>query len=230
MVLGNGLVANGFKAYKNDEKHLVFASGVSNSGNTESAVFKREKELLIKALHEHREKIFIYFGTCSVYDPSMQNTLYAKHKLAMEAIVREGHDHYHIFRISNLAGRTSNPHTVLNFFVQHITEGRFFYLWKNAARNIIDLDDAVAVCDYIIRKQLFNNEITNIANPSNYPVTTIVQTIEDTLGLKGNYGLVEKGDNPHIDTRNAEKIFNRLNIRFDEHYLERILKKYFAAS
>jgi nucleoside-diphosphate-sugar epimerase len=228
MVLGNGLVASGFKVYMNDEKCLVFASGVSDSANTDAGVFKREEDLLIKAISEHPEKTFIYFGTCSVYDPSLLSSPYVVHKLAMEAIVKQLHGDYHIFRISNLAGKTNNPHTVLNFFVQHIISGQFFPLWENASRNIIDMDDVTVACHYIIQQRLFKNEVVNVANPFNYPVTQIVQTIEDTLGLKGNYELVDKGSDPLITTHNIQKIFTELNIRFDETYLKRIVKKYFA--
>ena len=34
MVIGNGMMANAFAMRKNDEKHIIFASGVSNSTET----------------------------------------------------------------------------------------------------------------------------------------------------------------------------------------------------
>ena len=170
MVVGNGLVADGFKSYLKDKSCLIFASGVSNSTTTDSRAFHREQRLLEKMIHAHSEKTFVYFGTCSVYDSSMQDSPYVLHKLRMETIVKKQHSNYHIFRISNLAGNSGNPHTFLNFFIQHIVSGNFFYLWGHAYRNIIDIENAVAVCDYIIQRQLFKNEIVNIANPVNYPV------------------------------------------------------------
>src|SRR5215831_3721322 len=50
MVLGTGLVAGGFKAYVQNEKFLIFASGVSNSGNMDPDAFKREEQLLAGAI------------------------------------------------------------------------------------------------------------------------------------------------------------------------------------
>ena len=34
MVIGNGMIANRFMSYKNDEDIIIFASGVSNSKDT----------------------------------------------------------------------------------------------------------------------------------------------------------------------------------------------------
>ncbi|MEJ0107137.1 MAG: hypothetical protein WDO19_33440 [Bacteroidota bacterium] len=85
-----------------------------------------------------------------------------------------------------MAGKTSNPHTVLNYFIQHILTGDFFYVWQKAARNIIDIDDAYAICDYILQNKMYKNEIINIANPINYPVTAIVNGIEEYFDKKGN--------------------------------------------
>jgi nucleoside-diphosphate-sugar epimerase len=147
----------------------------------------------------------------------------------MEAIIQELHRSFHIFRVSNLAGKTDNPHTVLNFFIQHIQSGDFFYVWKNAWRNIIDLADATAACNYIMQQQVFMNEIVNVANPVNYPVTTIVETIEDILGKKGNYELVDKSSMPNIDSSPVQSIFEILNIHFGREYLACIIKKYVGA-
>ena len=230
MVLGSGLVANGFKAYMNDENYLIFASGVSNSANTNKDAFTRERDLLKKSINDHPQKILVYFSTCSVYDDSLQDSPYIRHKREMEAIIRENQPHYYIFRVSNLIGHTDNPHTVLNFFVQHIQSGQAFFVWKNASRNIIDIDDAVIICNYILERHLFSNDIVNIANPSNYPVGEIVQTIEEVVNRKGNYELIDKGSNPDIDTSRIQDIFTLSKMRFDGEYLRKTIKKYFGNS
>lgn len=227
MVVGNGLVAKGFSAYKNEEKYLVFASGVSNSANTDESIFEREKKLLFDTLKLNKEKTFIYFSTCSIYDASLSNTPYVKHKLEMESMIQHEHDQYHIFRVSNLSGNTNNPHTVLNFFVAHIKAGTSFHVWKNAVRNIIDIDDLVSICNFLIKENKFLNEIINIANPYNYTVTFIVEIIESLLYKKGNYIVIDKSSQPVIDTKTIEPIIAALNISFDDGYLQHTLKKYY---
>jgi nucleoside-diphosphate-sugar epimerase len=230
MVLGSGLVGSGFKAFRDDDRYLVFASGVSNSAASDFGAFERESNLLKRCMQEHPDKTIIYFGTCSVYDPAQREISYVAHKLAMEALVQEQHNQYHIFRISNLAGKTDNPHTVLNFFAQHIRSGESFFAWKHASRNIIDIDDAVALCSHVIRQGLFKNEILNIANTMNYPVSEIIGNLEMILRKKGHYDLIDKGNSPHIDSLAIKGLLDALDIHFDKVYLTRTLKKYYAVN
>ena len=227
MVIGQGLVAKGFSSYQADNSYLVFASGVSNSSDKDIANFEREKKLLVKTIDGHRSKILVYFSTCSMYDNTLKNSLYVQHKIEMEEIIKKNHPQFYIFRISNLAGKTSNQHTVLNYFIRHILTGNFFYVWQKATRNIIDIDDAYAICDYILQNKIYKNEIINIANPLNYPVTTIVKEIEAYFDKKGNYELLDKESNPVIDISPIKEIITRLNINFDDGYLSRTIKKYF---
>ncbi|HRO85738.1 MAG TPA: NAD-dependent epimerase/dehydratase family protein [Niabella sp.] len=230
MVIGKGLVAKVFETYKTDNRFLIFASGVSDSTNTDKNAFDREKRLLIKSMKEHEEKIFIYFSTCSIYDTVLSKTPYVLHKLEMERVISALHKRYHIFRVSNLAGRSPNPHTVLNFFVQHILSGTPFFLWNNASRNIIDADDAFLICNYILQESNSYKRVTNIANTANYDVKVIVREIELFFQKKGNYTFVENFSHPEIDVSAIQSIISMLNIKFDNDYLKKVINKYYAAN
>ncbi|MEJ2498930.1 MAG: hypothetical protein P8Y46_06430 [Sulfurovaceae bacterium] len=50
MIIGNGMLAHEFSDYKDDNDIIIFASGVSNSGETRESEFEREKELLTKTI------------------------------------------------------------------------------------------------------------------------------------------------------------------------------------
>ena len=39
MVIGNGMIANAFKQYENDDEVIIFASGVSNSKENNDSEF-----------------------------------------------------------------------------------------------------------------------------------------------------------------------------------------------
>src|SRR6476659_9153689 len=121
MVIGNGLVAKAFYSYKKKDEFLIFASGVSNSKSSTGQDYQREKELCADTLREHMDKTFVYFSTCSIEDPDLKSTDYIKHKLDMENLIKQGSNHYYIFRLSNLAGFSRNKNTVLNFFNDHIS-------------------------------------------------------------------------------------------------------------
>ncbi|MGH2648860.1 MAG: hypothetical protein ACRDE8_14880, partial [Ginsengibacter sp.] len=67
----------------------------------------------------------------------------------------------------------------------------------------------------------------NIANPVNYPVPFIVNTIEEHLNKKAIVSKTERGDDYAIDVATIEPLFNKLDIYFGESYLADLLKKYY---
>lgn len=228
MVIGKGMIAQKFNKYDADNNFMIFASGVSDSTTTGSAPFLREYNLLKNAITKNTEKKLVYFSTCGIYDPSMRQSPYILHKLKMEEAITKNAKNYIIFRVSNPIGKTNNTHTVLNFFIQHILEKKQFTVWKYASRNLLDIDDMFSVCDYILENHLFKNSIVNIGNRTNYPITTIIETLENHFNTKGIYTIVEKGNSPLIDITAIEPLISKLNINFDDQYLLKILQKHFS--
>ncbi|MDP4244997.1 MAG: NAD-dependent epimerase/dehydratase family protein [Bacteroidota bacterium] len=228
MIIGNGLVAAGFSPYAGREEFLIFASGVSDSKHCSAVDFERERNLLTGALEENPGKRFVYFGTASVADPDLRETPYIRHKIAMEELVRTHAAAFHIFRVSNLAGVSANPNTVLNFLYAHISQGRPFELWTHSERNIIDLADVFQIADHILRKNLFANRTIAIANEKNYAVRYIVKCIEAFTGRTAIYTERAKGSAFQIDISDIQPICRSLGIRFGEDYLPHLLEKYYA--
>ena len=227
MVIGNGLVAKRFESYIRNNDFLVFASGVSNSKTKNPEAYSREMKLLKDSVQQHNTKTLIYFSTCSIYDSQEKGSAYVQHKLHIEDFIQTRAKQYHIFRISNLAGISCNPNTLLNFFFNHVKNGVNFDLWTNACRNIIDADHAYLIIDHILKHNLFPNQVINIANPVNNPVKTIITAIETFLNIKSNYIEIDKGTCFEIDTSSIQPIIQKLGIRFDPGYLSDLLNKYY---
>jgi nucleoside-diphosphate-sugar epimerase len=227
MVIGNGLVARRFELYNREADFLVFASGVSNSKTKNPEAYNREMKLLKDSVQKYNSKSLVYFSTCSIYDPYEKGSAYVQHKLQIEDFIQTQAKQYHIFRISNLAGISSNPNTLLNFFFNHVKNGVNFDLWTNACRNIIDVDHAYLVIDHILKNSLFQNQVITIANPANHPVKKIITTIETFLNIKSNYIEIDKGTCFEIDISPIQPIIQKLAIRFDLEYLKDILNKYY---
>lgn len=227
MVIGNGLVAKAFNTYKNDNNIVIFASGVSNSSTATAADFERETNLLEETLMQYPHQLLVYFSTCSVYDPLLAESNYVRHKKAMELHLLDKHPQTLIFRVSNLAGHTTNPHTILNYLSNHIKKETPFILWKNSERNIIDIDDAFQLCHTIIQKQDATQRIYDIANIHNYSVKAIVHELEDTLGKKGEYTIVDKESYPIIPLTGMQPYTNHLNSIFTQDYLHKVIQKYY---
>lgn len=230
MVVGNGMIATAFNRFATDASRLIFASGVSNSSTRQQEQFEREENLLRHQMAQHPDKQLIYFSTCSIYDASMQQSAYVKHKLAMEQCIQKQSSNYLIFRVSNPVGFTHNPHTVLNYFVQHIKSGTAFSIWKNAGRNIIDLSDMTRLCQHILLETDTQNSIVNIANTGNYSVVQIVAAIEQHFNKKAHATLLDTGSSPVIDTSFIEPMLTTLGISFGNDYLHRLLQKYFPVA
>src|SRR5436190_14481479 len=227
MVIGHGMIAKRFEVYQNDDRFVIFAAGVSNSKNRIDAHYKREIQLLEQTIKEHKEKIFVYFSTCSLYDPEEKQSAYITHKKQVEEIIQSNSKRFSIFRVSNLVGRSDNPNTVLNFFIYHIRNQINFDLWNKASRNLVDIDDMYKIVDNILQGGIYANGIINIANPSSYKVTEIVAAIENRWQIQANYIPIPKGSTFDIDISSISPIINKLEIQFDDNYLVNLLEKYY---
>jgi len=227
MVIGNGMVAKCFLNYLNNDKVVVFASGVSNSKLLVANEFKREEILLRRTIQSIENKKLIYFSTFNLYDPNESGSAYCLHKLNMENLIKSEMKNFNIFRLGNVAGQNANQHTILSFLYKSIIEQTEFELWRGASRNIIDIDDISKICSYIIDNDLFLEEITNVCNSQNTSVLEIVRIMEDITSLSGKYIIKEKGGSPNVDNSKIQDIAKKIGVIFDNTYARRIICKYF---
>ena len=221
------MIANRFMKYKNDEDTIIFASGVSNSKDRIEDNFLREYTLLDKTIKDHPGKTLVYFSTCSVEDEDLKSAPYVVHKKSVEKFIEQNAAKYYLFRISNLAGISNNPYTLLNYFIFNILQNNTLTVWKNAYRNIIGIDDMYSIADDILRQKGWMNTTINIANPKNYAVPFIIDRIEEHLHKKAVRNEIEKGDNYDIDIALTEPVIKKLHIDFNDDYLASLLKKYY---
>ncbi|RYY67433.1 MAG: NAD-dependent epimerase/dehydratase family protein [Chitinophagaceae bacterium] len=227
MVTGNGMIAKRFSRFAADADRLIFASGVSNSSTTDEAAFKKESDLLLSEMSKYPAATVVYFSTCSIYDPSLQQSAYVLHKLKMEDVIKTVASSFIIFRVSNPVGFTGNTHTLLNYFVERLLTNTPITIWQYASRNLIDLDDMFHICEAVLKDRHWLNKTINVANPVNYPVISILEAMEHHFKVQGNYTLVEKGNSPMIDTTDIQPLYSSLHIDFTHHYLEGLLNKYY---
>lgn len=228
MIIGSGLLARAFaEKFEQRSDVCIYAAGVSNSSCTNSCEFVRERERLVAALQSADVvDAFVYFGTCSVADSEVQHTQYVQHKLAMEQLVAQ-HPHHMILRLPQVAGHTPNPHTLLNFLYARIARSEAFSVWRSAYRNIIDVDDVATLAGLLIENQAMRHCILNLANPSSYSMPEIISEMEQVVGKQAIYDIVEQGRQYAIDVTAMLPGLALTQIRFDEHYLNLVLSKYY---
>jgi len=229
MIIGTGLIARAFVP------HLavlggacVYAAGVSNSSCEDPREFERERQRLAAALAATpADSPFLYFSTCSIADPGARETAYVRHKLAMEHLVAQ-RDHHLVLRLPQLAGKTPNPHTLLNHFYARIVRSERFAIWRGATRNIIDVDDVAAIVTDLVVTERACGEIINVANPRSYAVPDIVRSIEQVVGHKAVFDIIDRGTGYTIDTDRIRAALHRCGLSFPEEYLLRVIRKYYG--
>lgn len=229
MIVGSGLIGQAFsESSLQREPVCIYAAGVSNSHCEDTEEYEKERQLLCRKLDEAKAlDAFIYFSTCSIYDPSALSTPYVQHKLLMEDLVRE-HPRHLIFRLPQLAGKSPNPHTLLNYLHTRVSRGESFQLWANAKRNIIDICDVVAVVGRVIEDTTARALTTNIANVMNYSMLDIVRAMEVVTGKEAIYIPVQRGSEYAIDISAIASIVKSIPIGFDDSYLLNVIQKYFG--
>ena len=226
MIIGNGLIASLFTDC-DQENIIFFASGVSNSLETQKEEFLREENLIRKNITENPNKIFIYFSTCSIYDSSKAESQYVLHKLKMEQIITQLCYQYLILRLSNAVGNGGNPNLLVNYLVRSVKNRETINVHTKATRNFIDTEDIKNIVIQLIKNKNFN-KIINIAYPENYTIIEILEILERFFQIKPTLNLVKNGSGYLIDIPDIQDYFNQHSLTNKEAYLHKILEKYYS--
>lgn len=223
MIVGNGLIASAF-AEKDLAEVIFFASGVSNSSETDPAQFLREKNLVQQTLKTHPEKTFVYFSTCSIYDSSKHDSPYVLHKLHMEEIIRQTARKFLIVRVSNAVGFGGNPNLLMNYLASAIRNNLPLTIHQKATRNLIDVEDVSTLTMNLLEKQSELNKIYNLAYKTNFGIHEIVTVLERHFGMPAQKNYVSEGESYSIDIRGIESYFKETE---KMEYLSMLIAKYY---
>jgi nucleoside-diphosphate-sugar epimerase len=229
MIVGSGLLARAFgPLYKGRPDICIYAAGVSNSGCEDAHEFLRERQRVGEALSQcGNAEAFVYFGTCSVHDREISNRPYVRHKLAMEEMVR-AHSRHVVLRLPQIAGKTPNPHTLLNYLYARISRSEAFNIWGGAKRNIIDVDDVVSIARQLLADHSVRNTTVNIANPVNYSMAEIVEAMAGVVGKRPIFEVIQRGSDYSIDTAAMRSALAESGVEFGENYLRKVIAKYYG--
>lgn len=222
MVVGNGLIAKTLDIFKDIPDVAIFASGVSNSREVNSSAFEREKKLI---LSQNRDRPIIYFSTCSIFDVVAQQTMYVKHKIAMENLVRYNFNEFKIVRLPTMISNSNNPHTLFNHILNKINLGEEVTVVRNAFRYFLDVDDLKIIIPLIIKTD--RNYSINVTYGNVMTVLSIVEIISALLNREVKINLVNGGVPLHINNLAFKQLLfeNNINLYSDEYNIN-CIKKY----
>lgn len=228
MIIGNGLLASGFiKKEKNYKNYIIFASGVSDSKETDQNNFDREKNLIIKTINENKKLTFIYFSSVLV---GITDNKYYNHKMEMESIIKNLTNNYVIFRVPQIIGKNGNKNNLINFIKTSILEDKEIVVYHNVARAIIDIKDLVKIVDYCKDVHDLTEEFKTI-NVSYIEKTYISELVDEiSLSLKKTPKLIydnsTSNNNWYFENTNIVDHAIETNNIIIEGYTKRIIKKY----
>lgn len=226
MVIGNGMIAKKILNFY-DKSITFFASGVSNSNETDILTFKREEELLKATIKKYPNNILVYFSSCDIENPKICNKPYYLHKAKMEKIVISSMKQYYIFRLPQVVGKSLNANTLMNFLVDKIKNHSSFELWAETKKSIIDIDDVFTIVTYLIENKLHLNSICNIINNKYISVLELVKQIEEYFKIEAIYTKKEIDASYYYDSTCIKELESILKIDFKKNYIKKLLLKYY---
>jgi len=201
MIVGRGLLASAFDAQAIEASGAtLFASGVSNSSETDSAAYGRERDLLAEHLSSARGR-FVYFSTCSIEDPDRGNDHYARHKVRMERMVMDHSGGYLILRLPQVVGRTGNPHTLTNFLADRLRRGESIPIWSGAIRCLIDVEHVAALTMSLLADTFPRQLMDTLAPPEVITMRELVDTMENVMDVPARREIVERDGGARPDSR-----------------------------
>ena len=184
MIVGNGLLASAFsKSNLNFDKFVIFASGVSNSKETDPLQFHREFNLLESVIRNIGDKILIYFSTCSISENTPKP--YTLHKLSIEEYIKKNVHKFLILRLPNIVGVTHNPYQLTNFIYNKISDNSELIVYENVQRNLIDVDDIPIITKHIIECNIFNTHLDILFN-NKISMIDLIKIFENVLNKTAN--------------------------------------------
>lgn len=222
-IIGSGLLAKSFLPLQVDRDILLFASGVSNSGELSSDAFDREERLLTDSLELNEASHFVYFSTCSIEAPI--DTPYTRHKLRMERLISQRSFSYSVFRLPQVVGHVHNT-TLVSYFADAILRHKRVALQKFARRYLIGIDDVVRVVEIILNSGVAENKILNISSQYDVAVMDVFMEMCILLNSFPEFDLLDSGTTQYVDVQPLRAILPSDELLFSEDYWRVVLRKY----
>ena len=230
MIVGSGLIARALAPFQSQLRGtFIHAAGVSNSSCVDMREFERDRRRLEQSLiASEQSDLFVYVSTCSVDDRTAGKTAYVEHKRVLERLIRDRTGDSLIVRLPQVAGKTPNPHTLLNFLHARIARSERFALWIKASRNIIHVADFAQILVDVICTRAWRSNIINIANKHSYTTLEIVREMEMIVGRRAIFDEIDRGTDFVIDISEIDSSLKRCHIDFDSDYLHNTLTKVYG--
>ena len=181
MIIGNGTIANSFTNL--DHSSLcIFASGVSNSLETNSSQFDKEFNLLKNILQQYPFLKLIYFSTTSI-DTKINKTPYIHHKIKIENYIEKNVKDYLILRLPNIIGKPKNNTQLINYLYTSLINNVSIEINPNYKRYLIDVEDIFKIVQFLTLNYSYVKKIS-ITFSNGLTMNDLTSLLENVVGVK----------------------------------------------
>lgn len=181
MIIGNGTIANSFTNLDHSDL-CVFASGVSNSLETNLSQFDKEFNLLKNILQQYPFLKLIYFSTTSI-DTKINKTPYIHHKIKIENYIEKNVKDYLILRLPNIVGKPKNNTQLINYLYTSLINGISIKIDPNCKRYLIDVEDIFKIVQFLILNHSYVKKIS-VAFSNGLTMNGLTSLLENVIGVK----------------------------------------------
>jgi nucleoside-diphosphate-sugar epimerase len=150
-------------------------------------------------------------------------SLYGKNKVFFESIIISSGVEYLIFRLPNVVGPKQNKNQLFSALVLQAINGKA-NIFRDAARDLIDIEDVCDILEILIKKDI-RNEIIIIASGYSTPVLEIFNEILRILGKESNVTLLSGGNKQVFSTKKLNCLLSG-KLRFNQDYYRHLIQKY----
>jgi len=243
-IIGNGFIARYLRSSAGEHPDVIaLAAGVSSTGTTAPAEFRREADLLDRVLTrcaaEGRRLVFFSTASAAMYgapgcagredETPVPQSPYGAHKLALEERITSSGVEHLVLRLGHAIGHGQPPHQLLPALVSQVRGGTV-RIYTGARRDIIDIVDVMAVLEALLRRG--GSELVNVASGTAVAVEDIVTHIEALLGTVADrtYVAAAQPTSGHIATTKLHRLVPAAAARLAaDGYFRGVLDRYVEA-
>lgn len=179
------MIAKSFIDY--DIKNVcVFASGVSNSLETDPILYDKELLLLKDTINNNKDYVILYFSTLGVHRST--KSLYTDHKLKVECYIKKTVSKYVIIRLPNVVGKNHNDAQLLPYLYNKLLKKEKLLVSFSCVRDLIDVQDIPKISKYLVENKMYG--IHNISLNNSITIFEILNAISNR-DIKTNTNIVD---------------------------------------
>jgi nucleoside-diphosphate-sugar epimerase len=224
MVIGDGLIGMTFSEFSENDDTLIFASGVSNSGEINEKEFTREINLLTK--HINTPAKLVYFSTCAIFDECLKDSRYVTHKKTVERLIKMASKKYLILRLPNVVSGCMNPHTSFNFYKNKLLNREKIDVQTSSHRYYIDIDDVLVTCSQLIQSDDTTNKTINVCFTNKIDTLSLINMMGKQLNVKVDVNKITGGCDYTVNNELFLSAIDKKYAAYDRYYNNKLVKKY----